>query len=63
MVGLEKEYSKGIFLCLGGKGKWRVEMVLFEMDGGDQREPMFGFQIIGMWGIWRVEICCKGMDG
>ena len=44
MVGLEKGYSKGIFLCLGGKGKWRVEMVLFEMDGGDQREPPLVFK-------------------
>ena len=40
-----------------------VEMCLFELDGGDQREPMFGFQIIGMWGKWRVEMCLFEMDG
>jgi hypothetical protein len=28
-------------LCLGGKEKWRVEMVSFKIDGGDQREPPF----------------------
>ena len=24
---------------------------------------MFGFQIIGIWGIWRVERCLFEMDG
>ena len=24
---------------------------------------MFGFQIIGMWGIWRIEMCLFEMDG
>ena len=34
--------------------KWMVEI---------KGSLMIGFQIIGMWEIWRVEMCCKGMDG
>ena len=30
---------------LGGRMRWRVEMVLFEMDGGDQREPLLNFKL------------------
>ena len=38
-------------------------MVLFEMDGGDQREPLLNFKLFGMWGKWRVEMCLFEMDG
>ena len=46
IVGLERDMLMEYSISWGERVRWMVEMVLFELDGGDQREPTLGFQII-----------------